>query len=230
MQLLQRVLLRCSSLLDAKTATVVIEKLIDKIKDIYCCTYCVKILHDCFLTTNNGQSLRQDLFTADLVEKILKGVSAPNLTLQSYNQRTRIAVLKIYEAFTLQPNLLLNQVRQPYFFVSYVLQAIDGEKDPRNLLYTFDLVFEILTLYFQEGSKPLQDVAVDSQTLDDLFDAVARYFPINFTPPKSDTNKITPELLHDLLRKCMLASPRTAHLFLSFLLEKLPAKAIKTKI
>lgn len=138
-------------------------------------------------------------------------------------------MLKIYQSFTLQPQLLLSQVKQPYFFVSCVLQAIDGEKDPRNLLYTFDLVYQLLTLYFQQDSKPLQDTAVDSQTLDELFDAVARYFPINFTPPKNDTNKITPELLHDLLRKCMLASPRTAHLFVTFLLEKLPAKSVKTK-
>jgi len=43
---------------------------------------------------------------------------------------------------------LLNKVSQPYLFVSYVLQSIDGEKDPRNLLYTFDLVYQILALYF----------------------------------------------------------------------------------
>lgn len=76
----------------------------------------------------------------------------------------------------------------------------------------------------------MADPAVDSQTLDDLFDAVARYFPINFTPPKNDANKITPDLLQGLLRKCMLATPRLCNLFLPFLLEKLAAKSPKTKI
>ena len=54
---------------------------------------------------------RESLFTAELVDTILRGVSAPLLVLQSYNQRTRVAVLKIYQAFTLQPKLLLSKVR-----------------------------------------------------------------------------------------------------------------------
>ena len=126
--------------------------------------------------------------------------------------------------------MLLTKVKQPYLFVSFVLQAIDGEKDPRNLLYTFDLVFFILKVHFQENSEPLQDVSVDAQIIEDLFDAVSRYFPINFSPPKNDTNNITPEQLQGLLSRCMLASPKLCHLFLPFLLEKLAAKATKTKI
>jgi DNA repair/transcription protein MET18/MMS19 len=126
--------------------------------------------------------------------------------------------------------LLLKKLNQQYLFVSFVLQAIDGEKDPRNLIYTFDLVFYILRVHFQENSKPLQDVSVDAQILEDLFDAVSRYFPINFSPPKNDSNKITPEKLQGLLSRCMLASPKLCHLFLPFLQEKLAAKATKTKI
>lgn len=168
------------------------------------------------------------MFAAQVVDKLLKTISAPAINLQSYNQKTRIAILKIYQQLALWPALLSNV--QPYLFVSYVLQAIDGEKDPRNLLVTFDLVQHVLTLFFQETSPSLADATVDNQVLDDLFDAVARYFPINFTPPKNDTNKITAEMLQSRLRKCMLSSHKLCGHFLIFLLEKLAAKSIKTKI
>ena len=65
--------------------------------------------------------------------------------------------------------------------------------------------------------------------MDDLFDAVSRYFPINFTPPKNDKEKITPDLLQGLLKDCMLASPKLCHLFMPFLIERLSAKSIQTK-
>lgn len=49
MQLLSRLLTRLSTKLDVEFAASVIRKLVDKVKDLYCCTYCVEIILDCFL-------------------------------------------------------------------------------------------------------------------------------------------------------------------------------------
>ena len=67
---------------------------------MYCCTISCEILNKCFVTGSaKSQPLKEALFGSDaaLVDSLLKGISTPNLHLPSYNQRTRSAVLKIYQ-------------------------------------------------------------------------------------------------------------------------------------
>jgi len=63
-----------------------------------------------------------------------------------------------------------------------------------------------------------------------LYDAVACYYPINFTPPQNDTFKVKPETLKQLLNDCFTASPKLVGHFVPFLLDKLSAKQVETRI
>ena len=58
------------------------------------------------------------------------------------------------------------------------------------------------------------------------------YFPINFTPPKDDKFKITPETLKQKLKQTFLASDHKVFVDnnLPFILEKLTTKGNETKI
>ena len=74
-----------------------------------------------------------------------------------------------------------------------VLAAVDEEKDPRNLMISFDLLYFIITEYFQDGCDALGEESneLKEQLHESLFDAISCYYPINFKPPKNNTYKIT---------------------------------------
>lgn len=209
-------------------------KVLAKVQDMYCCTGCCEILQKCFVTGSpESQSLKQAIFSkAALVDTLLKGVSDPALHLPSFNFRTRAAVLKIYQQFTLQKSLFLERVAHPITFIQSVLAAIEAEKDPRNLVLCFDLTHFMLVYYMSPHTSAFyRDTAkeVREQLEESFFDEIACYFPINFTPPKNDTRKITPEQLQQMLAKCMLATPALVQHIVPYLLEKLSAKQMNTK-
>jgi DNA repair/transcription protein MET18/MMS19 len=68
--------------------------------------------------------------------------------------------------------------------------------------------------------------------IEDIFDKISCYFPINFTPPKDDKFKITPIMLKSKLKSCFLASEHPALLenIFPFILEKMTQENVKTKI
>ena len=59
--------------------------------------------------------------------------------------------------------------------------------------------------------------------IDEIFDKISCYFPINFVPPKNDKYQITPEILKEKLARCFLASPMLAQSTFPFVLDKLSA-------
>lgn len=65
--------------------------------------------------------------------------------------------------------------------------------------------------------------------IDELFDKVSCYFPINFEPPKDDKYKISPELLKEKLNRCFTASPLFQRYAFPFILDKLNAPQVDTK-
>lgn len=162
----------------------ILEKLVDKVRDMYCCTGCCEILAKCFITgTTSTTTFKEQLFSDQaLVNALLKGISSPILHLPSYNQRTRAAVLKIYQQFTMQKQLLLNKVSHPIIFIQSVLSAIEGEKDPRNLLLCFDLTYFMLSSYMNPNSAFYKEMTSEilDQLAESFFDEIACYFPINF--------------------------------------------------
>ncbi len=75
---------------------------------------------------------------------ILHSCSSPRLHVPAYNFKTRNEAFKIYQIFVLQKDLLLQQIKDPHLFIQAVLAAIEGEKDPRNLVIGFDLILYII--------------------------------------------------------------------------------------
>ncbi len=107
------------------------------------------------------------------------------------------------------------------FFISSVLSAIEGEKDPRNILLCFDLIYQLIRNFHEkEILKPF---------LEEIFDKVSCYFPINFVPPKNDKFKIKPLELKEKLARCFLASPVLADQCFPFFIDKLSVAQIDTK-
>jgi DNA repair/transcription protein MET18/MMS19 len=77
------------------------------------------------------------------------------------------------------------------------VQAMDGEKDPRNLLLCFKLVPAIV-----------QTVPEYIQFEEDLFDITSCYFPITFTERADDPFAVKKSDLVRSLRGTMIASPK----------------------
>jgi len=66
------------------------------------------------------------------------------LHVPAYNFKTRNEVFKIYQSFLLNRDELLIHIDNSATFISAVLAGIDEEKDPRNLLITYDLLYFML--------------------------------------------------------------------------------------
>lgn len=60
-------------------------------------------------------------------------------------------------------------------FVYGVITLIDGERDPKNLIYLFNFLPRFLT------------VAKLEHLTEEMFDVLSCYFPIDFKPPQNDT-------------------------------------------
>jgi len=76
-------------------------------------------------------------------------------------------------------------------FINVVLQGIENERDPRNLVISYDLIQFIMRIYLPNPEDPVQRDLIDP-FLEDIFDKISCYFPINFVPPKNDKHNITP--------------------------------------
>lgn len=68
--------------------------------------------------------------------------------------------------------------------------------------------------------------------LQDIFDKLSCYFPINFKPPKDDRFKITPAQLQEKLRSCFLASDNSEFIdeIFPFILDKMSAQDKYTRL
>ncbi|KAI8370563.1 Dos2-interacting transcription regulator of RNA-Pol-II-domain-containing protein [Radiomyces spectabilis] len=94
-------------------------------------------------------------------------------------------------------------------FIPGFVNFMDGEKDPRNLLVAFELIRVIIDKF---------DI---SRHVEDLFEIVFCYFPIQFTPPPNDPYGITTDDLKESLRRCLAATPYFANFATPLLIEKL---------
>ncbi|KAG7379418.1 mms19 nucleotide excision repair [Phytophthora pseudosyringae] len=108
-------------------------------------------------------------------------------------------------------------------FAQSFLSAMEGEKDPRNLLLCMQVARTLLS--------KLEPVFSRSDTLlQQYFDIVSCYFPIIFTPPPNDPYGITSEGLILSLRHAFAASDLLAPLVLPFLLKKLASTVVEAKL
>ncbi|CAG8627666.1 4011_t:CDS:10 [Funneliformis caledonium] len=127
-----------------------------------------------------------------------------SVNVQSFQQTSRHYVFQIFD------RLLKNHLND---FVNGFIQAMDGEKDPRNLLLAFSLVKLIIHEF---------DI---SQNVERLFEVTFCYFPITFKPPPDDPYGITADDLKIALRECLSATSHFSKLAMPLLLEKLTSSS-----
>jgi DNA repair/transcription protein MET18/MMS19 len=120
----------------------------------------------------------------------------------------------------------MTKVGHPVDYISAVLTAVEGESDPRSLVIAFDLLKYLLQAYLTKSNCGSQEVY--EGYLEDVFDRVTCYFPINFNPPKDDKFKVTSVELKSKLKECFLSGPADeliASHFVPFLQEKMSSAA-----
>ena len=105
-------------------------------------------------------------------------------------------------------------------FVLGFIQSVDGEKDPNNLMLVFGCVPIIVQNF------PLEPFT------EDLFETVARYFPIDFTPPRLPLGQkiVTKCQLVNALRNCFASDKSLAPLTIPLFLEKLDSDLEESKV
>lgn len=103
-------------------------------------------------------------------------------------------------------------------FIESFLHISNGEKDPRNLLMSFNLNKSI--------SSSMESAKLHSE---DLFDVLFCYFPITFKPPKNDPYNISTENLKIALRSVISSSTIYAEDAFSNLTDKLAATSPSVK-
>ncbi|CAG0887855.1 unnamed protein product, partial [Cyprideis torosa] len=183
--------------------------------------------------------IRMENVTEETVEHLLQGLFQGHLC-QQLRQSDRSVYLEILDTAILKhPQgrgkicvilVLLptecQRVRRlgPIVFLSNVVTSIGGERDPRCLLQAFELVPKALDL-FQDQTSEKAIVA------EDLFEVVACYFPIDFTPaPAADGGTITREDLKSRLEFCLSHNKEFAEFLLPMLLEKAGSDLLAAKL
>ncbi|XP_068203487.1 MMS19 nucleotide excision repair protein homolog [Palaemon carinicauda] len=103
-------------------------------------------------------------------------------------------------------------------FVLGFVTAMDGEKDPRNLVLLFAIVPVIVKCL------PLGPFT------EELFEVVAAYFPIDFVPPADDPFGISAEDLVLGLRQALSSTPAFAPYCIPLIQEKLDSDLYSAKL
>ncbi|SGZ26113.1 BQ5605_C024g09837 [Microbotryum silenes-dioicae] len=138
-----------------------------------------------------------------------------SIDLQTYPQASRFVVYQLVDALMSRSRPALKRLGRE--FIKGYSQMVEGEKDPRNLMLSFNLIKVILLEFDLTGS------------IEDLFDVTFCYFPITFNPPKDDPYGITSEDLIVALRHCLSATPYFGKLALPLFLDKMQAASEKAK-
>lgn len=129
-----------------------------------------------------------------LLEGALDGLKADTLQLEQLTSQ-QSSMSKEETEFVLPSSLLKEMCN----FASLTSSCLHGETDPRCLLQMMRLLNKLqqtmLSLFF--------DTSTNTPTIHfptvEVFDAVAPYYPVHFTPPKNDPHGITREMLQDAL-------------------------------
>ncbi|XP_049916888.1 MMS19 nucleotide excision repair protein homolog isoform X2 [Epinephelus moara] len=104
-------------------------------------------------------------------------------------------------------------------FVFGFVQSMDGERDPRNLLLTFQIAKNIILRGYDLG-----------KFTEELFEVTSCYFPIDFNPPVNDPHGITREELIQTLRDVLTGTPQFAEFLLPLIIEKLDSDVQSAKL
>ena len=138
----------------------------------------------------------------EITEKILYSLSAENFNIPAYTQETRFYCYNIYD-FVLEnfEDFFLQKIN---ILLQNILDAIDGEKDPRNILKMFSLIKNINLKFFSYNNPKLISLLEKEskeEFIKSFFDTLEIYYPIEFTQPKHSQEKITAEDLINSLNE-----------------------------
>ncbi|XP_059386357.1 MMS19 nucleotide excision repair protein homolog [Carassius carassius] len=104
-------------------------------------------------------------------------------------------------------------------FIFGFVQSVDGERDPRNLLLAFQVARNIIQRGYDLG-----------KFVEELFEVMSCYFPIDFSPPPSDPRGITREELVLSLRAVLTGTSQFAEFLLPLIIEKLDSDIQSAKV
>ncbi|PRW58456.1 MMS19 nucleotide excision repair-like protein isoform X2 [Chlorella sorokiniana] len=113
--------------------------------------------------------------------------------------------------------------------LEYSISSVDGEKDPRCLLLSFDAIQALLALYHRQPEEALCRERLE-ESAEELFEVLACYFPVTFTPPPNDPNKITRADLARGLERTLAAEPLFAPFVVPLIAEKLSSSIRQAKL
>lgn len=139
-----------------------------------------------------------------------------NVHNQSQRQEDRhLFYTCVYNCVTLRTNDLKVMDNE---LVCGFIKAMEGEKDPRNLLIIFKII-PLITRYYT--ISPLEE---------ELFEVIGCYFPIEFKPINKNGQTVTEEDLVLGLRRCLSSTGDFADFCLPMLVEKLTSSLQSAKL
>lgn len=103
-------------------------------------------------------------------------------------------------------------------FVLGVITAMDGERDPRNLLFLFNWLPTFVN-----------NIEMGHLT-EEVFEVMACYFPVDFRAPTQDPNRVSRDTLATALSPCLCASPSFGEFCLPLAMEKLDSSLRVAKL
>ena len=106
-----------------------------------------------------------------------------------------------------------------------VVNSVEGEKDPRCLVVALQILSKFITKFsflfsldYNNSSNSKED---REEMIEKIFENVACYFPITFTPPDDDTYGVTTEILINSLENVFCAHSMLHKYVLPFLIDHL---------
>jgi len=136
---------------------------------------------------------------------------AGSLTVQSLSQSMRSCAFELILALLTLFGAELAAADGTEALLQGVVGAVDGEKDPRNLVLTFGIVAQLARTF------PLKHGPV----AEELFDVAACYFPVTFEAPQGDPHGISGERLREELRAALGSTPIFCAQSVPLVIEKL---------
>lgn len=139
-------------------------------------------------------------------------------TVQKMDIETRHQVYEIAKKVVVERHQVSNTIDSELIYS--LVHIIEGENNPENLMLCFGIVSFILKNFID--LEPY---------IDDLFEWLTAYYPIDYTPSEAHENiKIQRSDLVQVLYDCFYANPLNSENLQTLLLEKLDSNMMSTKL
>ena len=168
--------------------TIIYNIILPCFEDITIVPNVIELLYSLFKTYSNERENK-------LIPLILNKFKGEVLNIPAYSQSTRHFALLIILELLKEKNYFNNNDKNQTDLINIIIDCIDEEKDPRNLLLTFQIVKELISFISNENLIKTYS--------NNLYEIISGYYPINFEPPKNIKNPITAKQLSDKLNEAI---------------------------